>query len=255
MHAHFERHVYHRHSHETYSFGVTDTGVQAFSCRGASHASTAGMVIAFNPDEPHDGHPGDELGFTYRIVHLGAELVTGVLDGAAGGRAGAPLFAEPVLRDPVLAAGLRRLHTALLGPAPALVRDEVLDGVVLAMAGRAATRGPRTAPAPAGARWIAARVRELLDARFPADLDAEALAAAAGVSRFAVYRAFRAVHGMTPGDYQRQLRLRDARGRLAGGAPIAEAAALAGFADQSHLTRWFVRAYGVTPGAFRAAAG
>ena len=24
MHAHFERHVYHRHSHDTYSLGVTD---------------------------------------------------------------------------------------------------------------------------------------------------------------------------------------------------------------------------------------
>ncbi len=26
MHAHFTSHVYHRHSHESYSFGVTETG-------------------------------------------------------------------------------------------------------------------------------------------------------------------------------------------------------------------------------------
>jgi AraC-like DNA-binding protein len=29
MHAHFQRHAYHRHSHETYSFGVTEDGVQS----------------------------------------------------------------------------------------------------------------------------------------------------------------------------------------------------------------------------------
>jgi AraC-like DNA-binding protein len=31
------------------------------------------------------------------------------------------------------------------------------------------------------------------------------------------------------------------------------AAAQAGFADQAHLTRWFHRYYGITPGAYRAA--
>src|SRR6185312_2724026 len=55
MQAHFRRHTYHRHSHDTYSFGVTDTGAQAFTCRGGGHTSAAGMVMAFNPDEPHDG--------------------------------------------------------------------------------------------------------------------------------------------------------------------------------------------------------
>ena len=56
MHAHFRGHVYHRHSHDTYSFGVTESGAQAFTCRGAGHVSAAGMVMAFNPDDPHDGH-------------------------------------------------------------------------------------------------------------------------------------------------------------------------------------------------------
>ncbi len=36
MHARFVRHSYHRHSHETYSFGVTEAGAQAFTCRGAA---------------------------------------------------------------------------------------------------------------------------------------------------------------------------------------------------------------------------
>jgi AraC-like DNA-binding protein len=44
MQAHFSAHVYHRHSHDSYSFGMTETGAQAFTRRGGSHVSAAGMV-------------------------------------------------------------------------------------------------------------------------------------------------------------------------------------------------------------------
>jgi AraC-like DNA-binding protein len=254
MHAHFERHVYHRHSHDTYSLGVTDAGAQSFTCRGAAHTSAAGMVMAFNPDDPHDGQATDGSGFTYRMIHIGPELVSTVLADAADRPVGLPLFADPVVSDPVLAARLRRLHGALLGDATALRRDELLTGVVLA-----AARLPRGATAraasglaqPPDARRVAGRARDLIAGRYRDDLTAADLAAATGRSRFAVHRAFTHVYGMPPSDYQRQLRLREARALIAAGTPISEAAVLAGFADQSHLSRWFVRYYGVTPGRYQ----
>jgi AraC-like DNA-binding protein len=63
-----------------------------------------------------------------------------------------------------------------------------------------------------------------------------------------VHRAFTAAYGLTPSDCQRQLRLRAARRLIAAGTPIGEAAARAGFADQAHLSRWFSRCCGITPG-------
>ncbi|HEU5157127.1 MAG TPA: AraC family transcriptional regulator [Streptosporangiaceae bacterium] len=265
MHAHFERHVYHRHSHETYSFGVTEAGAQTFTCRGAAHTSAAGMIMAFNPDDPHDGHAADETGFTYRMVHVGPELVTGVLADVAERRVGRPLFAEPVLHDLAAARSLRALHAALLGDPPgstALRRDELLAATVTALVRRAASRPGRialsapSAPSasvatPRDAARLADRARRLIDATYLEDISAESLAAATGRSRFTVYRAFTAVYGMAPSDYQRQLRLREARRLLALGRPIGEVAAQTGFADQGHLTRWFGRYYGVTPGGYR----
>ncbi|MCO5995931.1 AraC family transcriptional regulator [Actinoallomurus rhizosphaericola] len=253
MHAHFVRHVYHRHSHEGYSFGVTDEGAQAFSCRGGSHTSATGMVMAFNPEDPHDGRAADEMGFTYRMVHIGPELVTGVLADVTGRRAGLPLFREPVVDDAVLARNLRALHSALLGGASALRRDELLAATVASVVRRAAASGGRPAPAPTGARLVAARAREVIHDAYLEDLTAEELATAAGHTRFGVYRAFRATYGMAPSDYQRQLRLREARRLIALGRPLADVAAHTGFADQSHLTRWFVRWYGITPGRYRRA--
>ncbi|NRQ40612.1 AraC family transcriptional regulator, partial [Nonomuraea sp. NN258] len=249
MHAHFERHVYHRHSHETYSFGVTDAGAQSFTCRGAAHTSAAGMVMAFNPDDPHDGHATDALGFTYRIVHVGPELVTDVLTDLAGRPAGRPLFAVPVLQDARLADALRVLHRSLLGAdATALRRGELLAASISTLVRRGATATPPQRTRPSGARGLAERARDLLHERYLDDLTIEDLAQATGASRFTVYRAFRGRYGMPPSDYQRQLRLRRARHLIAGGTPIGVAAAAAGFADQSHLTRWFLRSFGLTPG-------
>jgi AraC-like DNA-binding protein len=249
MHAHFERHVYHRHSHESYSFGVTESGAQSFTCRGAAHTSATGMVMAFNPDDPHDGHAGDELGFTYRMVHIGPDLVADVLADRAGRRTGLPLFAAPVIEDPLIAANLRALHAALLGGAPALRRDELLTATVAAVC-RRATGPPRT---PRDAARVADVARRLIDDAPFADVTADDLAAATGRTRYAVYRAFRSAYGMAPSDYQRQLRLRAARRLIAQGRPLSDIAARTGFADQAHLTRWFSRYYGITPGSFRLA--
>lgn len=80
------------------------------------------------------------------------------------------------------------------------------------------------------------------------------LAAAAGCSRFALYRAFRAEFGMAPSDYQRLLRLRRAWRLLTRGLPPGDAAASAGFSDQAHFNRWFKRAYGITPATYQRAA-
>jgi AraC-like DNA-binding protein len=255
MHAHFTGHVYHRHSHDSYSLGITESGAQSFTCRNAAHTSTAGMVMAFNPDDPHDGHAATGRGFRYRMIHIGPALVTDVLSDISGSVAGRPLFTRPVLDSPALARALRRLHLALTGQASPLERSERLSAA-LAVAVRFAESGPSDPAALTGpdVTRTARRVREFLNGTFTAQVTGAELAAAAGRSRYAAYRAFHAVHGLAPSEYQRQLRLRAARQWLAQGIPAAEAAAAAGFADQAHLTRWFRRCYGITPVAFARAA-
>jgi AraC-like DNA-binding protein len=253
MHAHFLDHVYARHSHDTYSFGITDAGAQSFRCRGADHTSAAGMVMAFNPDEVHDGRAAVELGYRYRIVHIGPSVVHDILADASDGRSRAmPLFVRPVLTDQVLAGTLERLHASLLGSASDLVREELLIAAVLTMAERGATRAPRLRTlAGVEQRRAARRARAVLDEALPESVSAHHLALAAGCSRFALYRAFLAEYGMPPSDYQRLLRLRRARLLLTGGMSPADAASASGFSDQAHFNRWFKRTYGITPGTYQ----
>ncbi|MCZ0984833.1 AraC family transcriptional regulator [Streptomyces diastatochromogenes] len=254
MHARFEHYAYPMHAHDTYSFGVTDDGAQSFVCRGERHVSAAGLVMAFNPDEPHDGQSAVHHGYRYRMLHLGEDLLRDVLHDAAPGGAGLPLFDTPVVDDPALARAVAHLHTAVVENAPRLVVEERLTATVLALTRDAATR-PARLPDPQGRVDLAAmeRARGLLRQRFAENIAADELARVAGCSRFALYRGFRAAYGFAPSDYQRDLRLRRARALLAEGTAPSAAAAEVGFADQAHLTRWFTRTYGVTPAAYRAA--
>ncbi len=68
---------------------------------------------------------------------------------------------------------------------------------------------------------------------------------------FQLSRAFRRRFGTSPHAFHVDVRLNKAHAMLrAAGAP-AEAAVARGFADRSHLGRWFRRAYGLTPTAYR----
>jgi AraC-like DNA-binding protein len=92
------------------------------------------------------------------------------------------------------------------------------------------------------------RAREYLDAHYAGAVGLDELAAAAGLSRFHLARAFTRAYGLPPHQYQIQLRLAAVRRDLRRGVPLAEIDA--GFYDQSHLNRHFKQVWGLTPGQY-----
>ena len=94
------------------------------------------------------------------------------------------------------------------------------------------------------------RAREYLCAHVAAALSLEELARVACLSKYHFLRAFTCAYGVSPHEHQMQLRLALARTLVEAGEPLSSVAYDAGFADQSHLTRRFKQAFGVTPGAY-----
>jgi transcriptional regulator GlxA family with amidase domain len=92
------------------------------------------------------------------------------------------------------------------------------------------------------------RAIDYLEARFHEDISIEKLAGVACLSPYHFIRVFARHTGLPPHAWLMQLRARKARGMLQQGMAIADAACMAGFADQSHLTRIFKRLLGYTPG-------
>ena len=100
-----------------------------------------------------------------------------------------------------------------------------------------------------GAR-VAVALRELLDERLVEGLSLEAAAGILHSHPTHLVRAFGARFGVPPHLYVTGRRVELARRYLLDGVPAAEAAARAGFYDQSHLSRHFKRMHGVTPTVF-----
>jgi AraC family transcriptional regulator len=95
-------------------------------------------------------------------------------------------------------------------------------------------------------------VRELVHEASPRTVSLQELGAAVDRHPAQVARAFRRAHGSSIIAYARALRIEWATVAVAStDLPLARVAIDAGFADQSHFTRWFKRHHGVTPGRYR----
>lgn len=248
MHAHFTEHAFERHSHETYSVGVTASGVQTFHCGGQLHASLRGDVILFNPDEAHDGQRGTQEGFGYAMLYVSREL----MDSCRGQEAGLRLaahFAQPVVRDPAMGQALMRAIDAVAQPTESLRAQELVADVLTRLLQRHGEQYPRGRVQEAGAARMA-RAREYLCAHYAQDVTVDDLALAVGLSRVHMTRAFTQHRGVPPHIYLNAVRVQRAREAMLAGLPLAEVAIACGFADQSHFSRRFKGSLGLTPAAW-----
>ncbi|WP_238858304.1 AraC family transcriptional regulator [Faunimonas pinastri] len=253
IHARFLGHAYDMHHHEEWLVGVTHRGVQDFFCRGRRQRSTAGRVILIEPGEMHDGQAVTPEGFSYSMLYIPQPWLNGGLglsDNIATRPRGQPGFRATLSDDARLAAAIHRTCALLAGSSERLVRDAALDAV---LAGLKRHFGQQDLSVHQASPVIARRARECLQDDMTAEFGADELARRAGAeNRFQLARAFRAAYGTSPHAFLVQIRLTQARRLLKAGMRPASVAAACGFSDQSHLGRWFRRAYGLTPAEYRA---
>ena len=233
------------HRHDTYAIGVTVAGVQTFEYRGRRHTCLPGEAHVLHPDEVHDGAAGTEQGFSYRILYLDPALVCQVLGGKA-----LPFVADPVVARPEVEPGLIAVLHAMDEPLDALEAVELSTTVATFLARRAGLGAGRRAPLPLEALQ---QVRDLITDDPAVDYGVQAFERISGLDRWTLARRFREAFGTSPSRFRTMRRLDRARRLAREGRPLAEAALDAGFADQSHLTRMFKRAYGLTPAYWLAA--
>ncbi|MBX3653083.1 MAG: AraC family transcriptional regulator [Ramlibacter sp.] len=245
-----------RHSHGTYGMGLLEEGAhRSASGRGMVDAQ-AGDLLATNPGEVHDGRPLGGDSRRWRMVYLDPAVLQALAVEHADRAQAEVVIRHPVMSDGLLAHRMRALLDRVEGwnqpggatPAESLACEEALVYATALLLERHAGVAPRRA----GLAEVT-RARERLADEMLAPPTLAALAADAGLSRFQLLRRFRQVHGLTPYAWLQQQRVEQARGLIRAGAGLAGAAAAAGFADQSHMTRLFVRQFGFTPGAWQMA--
>ncbi|WP_288411125.1 AraC family transcriptional regulator [uncultured Sphingomonas sp.] len=178
-------------------------------------------------------------------------MVTELLAEQAGALADAPAFAalSTADHDPALCDPLRRLLDLLDTPRDAqvlapLVRREIVWrllggalGPALRQIGLADTHAARIGRATAHIRDHYAETLRVAD-----------LAALAGMSVPGFHRHFKAMTKMTPVQFQKQVRLQEARRRLIAAEEVARVGFAIGYESLSQFSRDYRRLFGAPPG-------
>lgn len=243
----FSEHSFPRHSHDQYGIGIMTAGAQrSWSVVGDVEAA-AGDVIMLNPGELHDGAPVNRAARGWKIMYFDPALIAREISGEM---TRGEFIVQPVARDGRLARQVLRLFANIERPMTdhLAVEESLVACLMHVMHKHRVGRPAVTCASPSVAQAI-----RRLDSAPETPVSLAELAALSGISRFQLLRGFAREVGTTPHAYLVQRRVRVVRQHLAGGKSPGEAAALAGFADQSHMTRAFVRQFGVTPARYQAA--
>ncbi|MFV3333516.1 AraC family transcriptional regulator [Pseudomonas sp. NY15437] len=230
-----------RHAHDEYGIGVMlEGGHRSWSGRGQVEAQPRD-IITVSPNELHDGASLRGAPRRWGMLYVEPTVIARLAGAEWAGRE----FSLPTLTDPRLA---RRIAT-LLQRLPDACPDEASEGV-LELFGDLLEQRRATTVAALPSRGVARMLERIHDDPRHAPSLAE-LAGIAGLTPFAALRRFRRELATTPHAYLLQYRVRQAHQAIGEGHTLAEAALIAGFADQPHMTRAFVRQFGLTPGQWR----
>jgi AraC-like DNA-binding protein len=240
-------HRFGRHTHDQFGLGLIERGAQKSASGRGTVEACAGDLITVNPGEVHDGAPLTDGGRRWHMLYLDPAVVQALARDIADGDGHLHAeFTQPALRDARLAQRFGTLFRRLTDPRTTDTDLGAEEASLQLLAALMQRRPPAAAPLTAGLQAARARIDD-----DPAAAHTLAtLAHEAGLSRYALVRSFARATGLTPHAYLVQRRLQSARRLIAQGLPLGEAALASGFADQSHLTRLFVRSYGLTPGAY-----
>jgi AraC-like DNA-binding protein len=235
-----------RHTHDQYGIGAVDAGGHAsWSGRGQVEAGP-GQFICVNPGEVHDGRAIGGRPRSWRILYFDPAALADVQADVMEGAQGSFTFAAPVFAD----RGLREsFEAAFLHARPRVETDATMscETAILRLVARLGVHSTAQPRSGEGPMPCIRRARDRIDADPAAPVTLMELAKEASLSRYQLIRAFARELGLPPHAYILQRRIALAQRLIRAGCDLAEVATAAGFCDQSHLTRWFVRQFGVTP--------
>ncbi|MEO7966898.1 MAG: AraC family transcriptional regulator [Gemmatimonadaceae bacterium] len=227
------------HSHDSALVSLVLQGEATEEFRGRTRILTAQSIL-FTPAHESHGHvfrsPGRWLNMQFSSAWLArlSPVSTHLPD------------APQLIKNHTAVAWAARVRTELRE------RDAVsqiaIEGALLLLVSdlaRLRVGDERTPP-----RWLHT-VEDAIEASVAAPPSIEELAALAGVHASHLLRVFRKYHGATVANYVRVRRIERAREAIvAQKLPLSVIALDAGFADQSHFTRVFRQAFGLTPGQY-----
>jgi len=237
---------YDKHTHEEYSFGVTQAGRQDFFAGGAFHRSHPGNVIVFNPGEVHDGHSGSDDTLQYRMLYIHPTQLEPMLSSAGVKQSQDFQIADKLLDDPKIRQSILNIASLVENKTDDKLQHECeLYQLAESIAQRYREYSPQH-PARKIDRLLL-QARDYIHANIKIDMTLDDISRNANLSKYHFLRMFRQQFGITPHQYVLNCRINRAREALESGMPLDDVVYDYGFSDLSHFNRRFKPIYGMTP--------
>jgi AraC-like DNA-binding protein len=242
---------FHRHIHEGFCVGIVEKGGRVISRGGATTVIPEEGIFVINPGESHACKSLVEW-HSYFIVCVEAQYMAAIAAQISEQAPMVPHFKDVLIRDDKLAAEIRLFFALVERTNSALEREAVLHSFLSALIMQYGDAPPIPRRVGSHARAME-RVCEFIRSNYSQELSLKQLSRAACLSPYYFHRLFLENTGVSPHDYLLQVRIKKARELLSAGHGIAGVALETGFVDQSHFTRCFKGATGITPGGYIAA--
>ncbi|MDF5731192.1 MAG: AraC family transcriptional regulator [Rhizonema sp. PD38] len=231
-----------RHIHDTVAIGIVEQGYSLFENCNQTYIAPEKSVVLINPEDVHAHCSAKNIGCTYRMLYPKQRL----LESLSFGNAGIGSFAAPIIQDHGIALKIYNLHVSLETNTSSLEVESRLLQILSELFQHYSARG--TEARTVGLETKAVQlIKSYFYAHYADSIRLEQLAQLTHCSPFYLTRVFSRSFGMPPHAYLIQVRVLQAKRRLANGEAIAQVAQEIGFTHQSHLHRHFKRIVGVTP--------
>lgn len=237
--AFLSNYAYKPHRHDTYAIGRTLSGVQNFHYKGTLQHSLPGMTMVLHPDEKHDGESGTLDGYRYRMIYIELAMIQTILKGKP-----LPFIKHGLSHDIRLFKATDHFLSTINHHLDTLEEEDALFDLATILCEISDTSFNQNTKFDYTA---AERAREYILAYPHENLSLSDLEKQAGRDRWSLSRDFRLLFGTSPHRYMTMRRLETVKFYLAQGESIVQAALASGFFDQSHMTRHFIKTFGLTP--------
>ncbi|MHA2938979.1 AraC family transcriptional regulator [Vibrio sp. RC27] len=241
--ASYTKFEFSKHWHDELAIGVIEEGAEGLLYRGKNIIIPKRHIVAINPSEVHTGFSGSPEGWRYRMFYFNMKSLNDTFENSCFPLD--PIIDRPVIHDETLFDTLLKLHISLEETSFQLTKESLYTVALEKLFTKYGS------PKQEMYKHICTRssylARDYIHDNFELNPSLTELEDISNCSKFQLIKSFKTVFGVTPHQYLLLIKVFNAKTFLARGASCVETSLACGFYDQSHFTRNFKKAFGVSP--------
>lgn len=232
------------HFHEYYVIGFVEGGKRHLWCKNREYDVSAGDLILFNPRDNHYCAPLDGQLLDYRGINIQPEIMERCVKEITG-RTFTPRFTQNVVFRSEITQSVADLYNAILYRSPRFEKEEALFFLLEQVLQEYAC--PFDSEDVSRPNPQIQALCTYMEEHFSDNISLDELTDMTTFGKSYLLRCFTKQIGVSPYRYLQTIRLDKAKRFLEQGIAPVDAAAMAGFSDQSHFTNFFKEFIGLTP--------